>query len=51
MDVQHIIFQGTHWAFVCTFVLSGRFLVLSEILIKAVLGEAQLVCLFSNREW
>ena len=51
MDAQHVIFQGTHWAFVCTFVPSGRFLVLSEILIKAMLGEAQPARLFSNREW
>ena len=53
-DVQHAIFvdslQGTHCVFVCTFVHSGRFPV-SEILVKAALGEAQPARLFSNREW
>ena len=55
MDVQHAIFvdslQGRHCAFVCTFVPSGRFPVVSEIPVKAVLGEAQPARLFSNREW
>jgi len=36
---------------VCTFVPSGRFSVVSEILVKAVLGEAQPARLFSNHEW
>ena len=55
LDAQHAIFvdssQGTHCAFMCTFVPSDKFPVVSEIPVKAVLGEAQPAHLFSNREW